>query len=211
LIFGLGSTPGYEIFRLNIPNLQPYSELDATVAWEPSDWLELDLRPGGRLVHADFADRTAFDADHLLLGAGAAGHFKLTRETGLEAALDYDGLFYSRPGTPGDFKMMGGESQSHTLATSLRLTQGDRFIHGRMIGGQRISAGLGGFVRVSRFDTTLTSAFSETVIGGRADVRWSFSRFASTYVAYEYTLDSNVFDPQFGGFHLLRAGVEARL
>jgi hypothetical protein len=209
-----GRNSTYEIFRLNIPNLQPYSELDATIAYEALDWLEIDFRPGGRWVHGDVASRSAFDANHLLLGGDAYGRFRLDAESGLEAALDYDALFYSRDGTQGDLRTLGGEMQSHTFSASLRYMRGDRFVHGRMIGGQRLSVGVGTFSRLSKFDTTpfnaSASSVTESVIGGRADARWSFSKYAATYLAYEYALDSNVFDPQFGGFHLLRAGIEGR-
>jgi hypothetical protein len=219
LIYDLGSSNGiaiagrnttYEIFRLNIPNLQPYSQVDAFVSYEALPWLELSLRPGARIVHGDASQRTAFDANRLLLGGGAYGRFKLSSASGLETTLDYDALFYSRSAESGELRAMGGEKSSHTLSAGVRYTHGDRFVHGRLLGGQDFSGGLGAFARLSSFDTGLAPSFSESVVGGRADARYAFSKYASAYLAYEYAHDSNVFDPQFGGFHLLRTGVQGR-
>jgi hypothetical protein len=200
-----------ETLKLNIPDLQPYTDLSAWVSYALLDWLEVDFTPGARFVHGDVENRSSYDANRISWGLGARGRFALDESAGLEADLLYDGILYSRDDDGRDFTGIGGEKMSNGVTLGLRYARGDRFQRGRMLGGQRVSAGIAGYFRGSRFDNPLLAeAVEEGVLGFRADARWAFSEHIGVQGIYEYVVDSNLFTPHLGGYNLARLSIEGR-
>ena len=205
----------YESLRLNFPNLQPYSELRASVLFDVTRWLEVGPALGARLVHGDAAERSLYDANRLSYGVVFQSRFRVSDRNAIELAGEYMGIAYDRGGdaTRGAFDdvMAGGEKFIHDGYVSLRFVQGRRAVAGRLISGQDLSAGLYGYVSAgilsSRF---LEEDRTDVAGGGGLDVRVGLTRFVEARATYELTRDSNLTFSEVDVYHLIRASLEGR-
>ena len=174
---------------------------------------------GARLVSADDAERTAYDASRVSWGLLGAANFEVGRRAGVEVSGEYLGFLYLRdPDIDGgsfvDFAT-GGETFVHDVSASVRyVRRGDNTrgpTAGRLLTGRTLSAGIFGHMTLAVLDNRfLDEAVAEGTYGVGIDARWNFSRYAGVSLAYELASDSNIFLDEFGAFHALRVGLQGR-
>lgn len=205
----------YESQRLNIPNFRPYSQLEASLLFDVTSWLEVGPSVGGRLVYADPAERTPFDTNRLDLGFLAQSRFSVSEQGGLEVFAEYLGILYDRAADEQtgvfDDLSMGGETMVHDLYLSVRYVRGDRSTAGRLLTGQRLSTGLYGYLTLALLDNRYVEEEATEASGGAGiDARVGLTRYVEARVAYEFVRDSNILFSELGGFHMVRTSLEGR-
>lgn len=196
-----------EAFRLNIPDRQPFTRIDADFAFAVSDWLEVQPKAGANIVYGDAEELSPWDATHFSWGLAAFARTKLNQETGIEVDVDYTGRVYDRDETVGAFGLFsdvaaGPEQSSHEVYAGVRFNLGNRFIGNRMLQGRRLSLGLGGFVRLYQLETVHEDQIDDEVLTGiEAKAAWQIARQLGLNARYQFAQDSNVLLPQLAAFH----------
>jgi len=203
----------YETYRLNIPDRQPFTDIQARLEIWPNKELAITPLGGYHLVLADAAERTAYDADRAFWGLGVRYNLQVSKGAGLELVTEYKGQSVTRDESVGDsfFSVASGaETGSHEISGGLEYARGTRFVEGRMLGGRTLTVGLGGFYRRYTLDNRYIDATAEDFVGAEAEVKWNASKYLGLKARYELARDSNVFARPFGNFNGVRAGVEGR-
>lgn len=153
---GLTRNSTYESLHLNIPDRQPFSDLQVQVPVALLDGqLEIIPRGGFHLVLGDTEELNPYDATSFNFGVGAYFHQTISREAQFEVQAEYDGIIYDRTdilggenaGLMSDVRA-GPEDAVHTLYLGTRYIRGKRVGRVFQLSQRWLSLGVGGFARI---------------------------------------------------------------
>ena len=210
----------YETFRLNIPDQQPYTDLNVRLPLAVADSFTVEPIGAVHYLEGETTELSPFDATHFRFGLNLFLRGKLSDTAGLDVELEYLGRVYDREDIDGEEGLFtdvaaGPETASHEFALSARYSVGERFVHGRMLQRRKFSLGAGYFLRAytlqnRRFDEEESSENSETLAGLSGDVMWMFTEYTALKGRYEFARDSNVFYSHLGDFHAVTGRLEVQ-
>jgi hypothetical protein len=221
---GIERDTTYESYRLNIVDLQPFSEIQARLPLELSEWLSVQPEVGGRLSLGDAEALGPYDASFVNWALGASLRQQIDKQSGLELDLQYRGRAFDRSNiyeeedVNGLFSDVGAgpEVMSNEVSGQINYTRGQRFVAGRLLGDRSLSLGLGGFYKAyvlrSRriLADSVASDNDEALVGVNAQVKWWATTYTNLGLRYEYAKDSNVFVPHLSDFQLLQGTFTAQ-
>lgn len=210
----------YEVFRLNSPDLQAFTDLQAQVPLVLTDWLTVNPQAGVHYVLGDAETLSAYDATSFNWGLGVHLRTRVSDKAGLEFDLEYAGRAYDRSNTAGDSLGLfsgvesGPETGSNEVYAGVSYNRGQRFVSGRMLGNRSLTIGAGFFHKIYTlegrrlaFDSPDFSV-TETLSGASARADWRFTDYTSAGLQYEFARDSNVFYSHLSNFHNVRASLK---
>jgi hypothetical protein len=221
-----------ETFRVNIPDLQPYTDLNVRVPIAVMDTLVIEPQAGVHYVEGETDMLSAYDATYYRYGINALFKGALSEKAGIEFEFDYLGRSFDRSdiggesgATTGRLGMddqleglftgvaAGPEISSHEVFFGARYNRGQRFVSGRMLGNRNFSLRGGYFLRAytlqnRRFDINESQEVAETMGGFNASAKWLFTDSTVLKAEYEFARDSNVFYSHMGDFQSVTGRVE---
>jgi hypothetical protein len=209
-----------EAFRLNIPDQQPYTDLNLRLPLAVTDTLTVEPLGGVHFVEGETTELSPYDATHYRFGVNVFLRSRINDTSGLELELDYLGRIYDREDIDGEEGLFtdvaaGPETAAHEVYLGARYNVGERFVHGRMLQRRKFSVGSGYFLRAytlqnRRVDEEDSKENAETLAGVSGDFIWAFSDYAALKAKYEFARDSNVFYSHLGDFHSVTGRVEVQ-
>ena len=210
----------YEAARLNIPDQQPYTDLNVRLPLAVTDTLTVEPLGGVHYVVGETTELSPYDATHYRFGFNVFLRSKLNDTSGLELELDYLGRIYDREDIDGEEGLFtdvaaGPETAAHEVFVGARYNMGERFVHGRMLQRRKLSVGAGYFLRAytlqnRRVDEEESKENAETLAGLSADFMWAFTDYTSLRGKYEFARDSNIFYSHLGEFHSVTGRLEVQ-
>lgn len=224
-------TSTHEALRLNIPNLQPFSELYVRVPLALTDAVVVQPSGGARLSLGEAEALSPYDASFFHWGLLVELIPKISEKAGLEVQGEYRGRIYDRDNvltleeggqvqTRGLFSdvQSGPEQDSHELSGSVTYTRGGRFVGNRMLGNRTLSVGAGGFYKLYTLQTrrfvieeaSQTTELGEALVGANLFARWWVAENVAVKGRYEYAKDSNILYPHLSAFQLVQGSVEVQ-
>lgn len=217
---GIERTSSYEVYRLNITDLEPFTEVQARLPWELVDWLTLQPEVGGRFSLGDAQALSPYDASYVNWGLGSYVRAPISDKAGVEFDVRYQGRAYDRSNIQDDGLFTdvssGPEQMSNEVNVQVAYNRGQRFVSGRMLGNRSLHLGLGGFYKayVLRSRRLVVgsepSDNDEAVVGLNAQGRWWATENLNLGLRYEYAKDSNVFYSHLSEFHTVQGSVTAQ-
>ena len=155
---GFERTATHEVLRLNIPDRQPYADVQLQLPIRPSETIEIVPSGGLHLVIVDEEGKqnlSPYDATYFNFGLGTFVHSRISKKAILEAQLVYDGTVYQRnddlvgAGLISDPRA-GPENQSHRIFLGARYDRGTP-LNQRYIQLQKrsLSVGLGAYLHLN--------------------------------------------------------------
>ncbi len=210
---GLTRRSTHEVFRLNIPDRQAYTDVEAGFLAQLAPWLSVEPELMAHVVLADAEDRSAYDADQLGWGLVAAADTALTPLSGLEAELAYRGRQTTRTGDTVAGLVTdvgaGAEGQVHEAEVSLRYTRADQPSRlRRMLAGRWLTLEVGGFVRRTTLENRYLTA-DEQLVGGQLRARLKLANRWTLDGRYEAATASDVTLAELSTYHTARLRVGA--
>lgn len=157
---GFERRSSYEVYRLNFPERQPYSDVQLQVPLRIAGYIDIVPRGGAHIVLGDDEELSPYDATNFNFGLASAVHYQTDAKGKLEIQFDYEGIVYDRSNVVGgegaglmsDVRA-APENASHRLYLGFRYDRGSRY--GRRIAqvyDRNLSLGLGAFATIYQME-----------------------------------------------------------
>lgn len=208
----------HEVLRLNIPDQQPYTDLNLRLPLAVAEGFTVEPIGGVHFVEGETTELSPYDATHYRFGLNLFLSSRISEKAGLELELDYLGRIYDRDDIEGEEGLFtdvaaGPETAAHEVYFGARYNRGERFVHGRMLQKRNFSLGAGYFLRAytlqnRRVDEEESKENGETLAGLSADLMWGFTEYTALKARYEFARDSNIFYSHIGDFHSVTGRLE---